>query len=212
LSTRSKKPTETSPLVEAASAFDETLRRFGALVESAGRAELDSGEGLARAAGALEKVAACEEEIQQRAQALSAALTAAREAQETQTLAIGARALEVQKRTEDYANLLRRLEGVGQNAADLNAGAQKLAAANKVDRQMPQETISAMLLQLGELETQMESVAVATEALAGDARGAHFDDVARKADALRQQLLAARNRVGLLSEALTQTIPRSTWS
>src|SRR5262249_1649704 len=34
LSTRPKKPAETSPLVEAASAFDETLRRFGALVES----------------------------------------------------------------------------------------------------------------------------------------------------------------------------------
>jgi hypothetical protein len=198
--------------VDAAGAFDETLRRFGALVESAGRAELDSGEGLARAAGALEKVAACEEEIQQRAQALSAALTAAREAQETQTQAIGTRALEVQKRTEEYANLLRRLEGVGQSAADLNAGAQKLAAARKVERQMPQETISATLLELGELETQMQSVAGATETLASDARGARFDDVARKADALRQQLLAARNRVLLLREALTQTIPRSTWS
>ena len=212
MATPSKKPTETSPLVEAAGAFDETLRRFGALVESAGRAALDSGEGLARAAATLQKVAACEEEMQHRAQALSAALTAAREAQETHAQAISARALEVQKRTEDYASLLGRLEGVGNDATDLNAVAQRLAAANKIDRQSPPETISPLLSELGELDARMEGVAAAAQALAGDARAARFDDLARKTDALKQQLLAARNRVGLLKEALTQALPRISWS
>jgi uncharacterized protein YhaN len=212
LSTRSKKPTETSPLVEAAEAFDETLRQFGALVESVGRAGLDSGEGLARAAGALQKVAACEDEIQQRAQALSGALTAAREAQETHAQAIAVRALEVQKRSEDYANLLRRLEGVGRDAADLNTGVQKLAAANKIDRQMPPETISPLLSQLAELDARMQGVAAAAEVLAGDARATHFDDLASKSNALGQQLVAARHRVGLLREALTQRLPRVSWS
>jgi hypothetical protein len=212
LSTRAKNPVETSPLVEAAGAFDETLRRFGELVESVGRAALDSGEGLGRAAGALQKVAACEEEMQQRAQALSAALASARQAQEAHAQAIGARALEVQKRTEDYAGLLGRLEGVAQNAADLNADAQRLAATHKVERQMPPEVVSPLVSQLRELEARMESVAGTAEALAGDARAARFDDVGRKTDALRQQLLAARSRVVLLREALTQAISRTTWS
>lgn len=188
------------------------MRRFGALVESAGRAALDSGEGLARAAATLQKVAACEEEMQHRAQALSAALTGAREAQETHAQAISARALEVQKRTEDYASLLGRLEGVGNDATDLNAVAQRLAAANKIDRQSPPETISPLLSELGELDARMEGVAAAAQALAGDARAARFDDLARKTDALKQQLLAARNRVGLLKEALTQALPRISWS
>jgi len=212
LPARSRKPAETSPLVEAAQAFDETLARFGALVDAAARAPLDSSEGLARAAGALQKVAACEEEIQQRAQALSAALSAARQAQEGHARDVAARALEVQRRSEAYAALLQRFEGVGQEAAALNAGAQQLAAANKIERQMPPEALSPLLTQLAELAARMESVAAAAETLAGDARAARFDDLAGKADALRQQLLAARNRVGLLKEALTQAIPRITWS
>jgi hypothetical protein len=208
----SKKPSETSPLVEAAQAFDEALRQFGALAESVGRAALDSSEGLARAAGALQKVAACEEEMQQRAQALSAALAAARQAQETHAREIGTRALEVQARGEAYGALLQRLDGLGRDAVDLNTAAQKLAAGNKIDRQMPPETISPMLSQLAELAERMEGVALAAEALAGDARAADFDDLARKTDALRQQLLSARNRVGLLREALTQSLPRISWS
>jgi len=212
LPTRSGKPTETPPLVEAARAFDEALGQFGALAESVGRAALDSSEGLARAAGALNKVAACEEEMQQRAQALSAALAAARQAQEAHAREIGVRALEVQERSQTYAALLQRLEGVGHDATELNAATQKLAAANKIDRQTPPEAISPVLSQLAELDTRMEGVAAAAQALAGDARTARFGDLADKTDALRQQLLAARNRVGLLKEALTQALPRVTWS
>lgn len=212
MSTRSRKPTDASPLLEAARAFDETLAEFAALVESAGRAALDSSEGLARAAGALQKVAACEEEMQQRAQALSAALAAARHAQEAHAREIATRAREVEERGQAYAALLQRLDDLGRDAADLNTATQKLAAGNKIDRQTPPEVLSPMLSQLAELAERMEGVAAAAEALAGDARAAHFDELARKTDALRQQLLSARNRVGLLREALTQALPRSTWS
>jgi chromosome segregation ATPase len=212
LPARSPTPPATSPLIEAARAFDEALGQFGAVAESVGRAALDSGEGLARAAGALQKVAACEEEMQQRAQALSAALAAARQEQEAHARELGERALEVQTRAETYAALLQRLDGLGHDAADLNAAAQKLAAGNKIDRQMPPEAISPMLSQLAELAERMEGVALAAEALAGDARAARFDDLGGKTDALRQQLLAARNRLGLLKEALTQALPRINWS
>lgn len=202
----------TSPLVEAAQAFDEALGRFGELADSVGRAALDSSEGLARAAAALQKVAACEEEMQQRAQTLSAALTAARQAQEAHAREIGARALDVQKRGETYAALLQQFEAVGRDAVDLNSTAQQLAGANKIDPQMSQEVISPLLAQLGELESRMKGVAVGAETLAGDARAAHFDDLAHKTDVLRQQLLAAHGRIGQLREALTQALPRVNWS
>ncbi|HVV51606.1 MAG TPA: hypothetical protein VHO06_18190 [Polyangia bacterium] len=204
-----RKPAEASPLVDAARAFDETLQRFAALAQAVGRAALDSAEGLGRAAESLRKVAACEEDLQGRAQALSAALTAARQAQEGHAEAIRTRALEVQRRGEAYAALVGRFEAIGREAADLNAAAQKLAAEHKIDRGMRAEEITPVVSALEELEARMGGVVAAGEALQGDARGVGFDDLARKTDALRQQLLAARNRVGLLREALTRAVPRA---
>ena len=55
----------------------------------------------------------------------------------------------------------------------------------------------------------MTAVVLAAETLAGDARAADFGDLSGKTDALRQQLLAVRNRVGLLKEALMRAVPRT---
>ena len=44
-----KKPPETSPLVAAAEAFDESLRRFAALAEGLRSTSLGSSHGLGRA-------------------------------------------------------------------------------------------------------------------------------------------------------------------
>jgi hypothetical protein len=205
----SPKSTEPAPLVAAALAFSETLERFDALAQAVGRAGLESAEGLARAAQALQKVAACEEDLQRHAQALGAALTAAREAQQARDEEVRARALEVQRRGEIYAALAKRFEAVGRDAGELNATAQTLAAEHKIERGMNQEDLSSVLSRIDELEVQMTAVVRAAETLAADARAADFGDLSGKTDALRQQLLAVRNRVGLLKEALTRAVPRT---
>jgi hypothetical protein len=204
-----QKSIEPSPLVAAAQAFSETLQRFDALAQTVGRAALDSAEGLSRAAQTLQKVAACEEDLQARAQALGAALTAAREAQQARAAELTARALEVQQRSEAYAGLARRFEALGRDAADLNASAQKVATGHKLERGMPAEELAAISSRVGEIEAQMTAVVGAAETLAGDGRAAQFDELARKTDALRQQLLAARDRVGLLKEALLRAVPQT---
>ena len=53
----------------------------------------------------------------------------------------------------------------------------------------------------------MTAVAGAGETLAIDARGSDFEDLSRKIDSLRQQILAARNKIGLLKEALVRAAP-----
>ena len=126
-----KNSTEPAPLVAAALAFSETLERFDTLAQAIGRVGLDSAEGLARAAQTLQKVAACEEDLQRHAQALGAVLTAAREAQQARDEEVRARALEVQRRGETYAGLTKRFQAVGRDAADLNATAQKLATEHE---------------------------------------------------------------------------------
>lgn len=204
---------ETSPLVAAAEAFDESLRRFAALAEGLRASSLDSSHGLGRAADALKEVADCEEALQARARTLIAALGAAREAQEGQSQLVRSRALEIQERSERYAALLRRFEAIGVEAADLNTVTQRLASQRKLGEQALSEgDVSSLLSELGEIEERMAGVVTTSEALAHDARSADFDDLHRKTDALRQQLLAARNRIGLLKDALAKAVPRTLFS
>ena len=206
----SKNLTETPPLVAAAQAFSDSLERFARLAQVLGRASLDSSQGLARAADALNEVATCEEDLQAEAKTLITALATARAAQEGQTELVRGRALEIQRRSEAYAALMRRFEAIGRDAGDLNEAVQKLAAQRKIaERGLREAEISPLLSELDELDERMGLVVATSEALGGDARGASFDELYRKTDSLRQQLLAARNRIGLLREALTKAIPRS---
>jgi hypothetical protein len=202
------KPPEKSPLVEAAEAFDGSLRRFAALAESMRRTSLDSSHGLGRAADALKEVVACEEDLQAQARILIAALAAAREAQEGQSELVRNRALEIQARSGEYAAILGRFEAIGTEAAELNTATQQLASQRKIaDQTLRESDISALLADLGEIEDRMTGVIDSSEGLAKDARGANFDDLHRRTDALRQQLLAARNRIKLLKETLVQALP-----
>ncbi len=43
--------------------------------------------------------------------------------------------------------------------------------------------------------------------LVADARNADFEELCGRADSLRQQLLAARNKIGLLRENLVKAVP-----
>ena len=195
-----------SALVVSAEAFDATLKRFAALAEGLRKGELDSQRSLERATEALNQVARCEEELQAHAQAMTAALGAARDAQLAQAESVRARALEIQARTGDLARLMRAFEAIGQDAAALNASAQQLAARKRTPDEMVKD--GELLAGLDELQERMTKVLATAEQLTDDARRADFDDLARKVDSLRQQILATRNRIGLLKEALARTTPR----
>jgi len=200
----STKPVD-SPLVASAEAFDGTLQRFAALAAGLRKGTLDSQKNLERAAETLKEVAACEEELQARAQALMAALGGARDAQQAQAEAVRVRALEIQARSEELARLMRGFEAIGKDAAALNASAQQLAARKRTPDEMVKD--GELLAGLDELQERMSAVLTAGEALAADARAADFDDLSRKVDSLRQQILAARNKIGLLKEALVRAAP-----
>ena len=124
------------------------------------------------------------------------------------------RALEIQARSGEYAALLGRFEAIGVDAAELNTVTQRLASQRKLgdrpgEQGLSEGDVSSLLSELGEIEERMAGVVTTSEGLANDARSADFDDLHRKTDALRQQLLAARNRIGLLKEALVKAVPRT---
>jgi len=194
-----------SPLIASADAFDETLKRFAALADGLRKGKLDSQRNLERAAESLKEVAACEEELQAHAQALMAALGGARDAQQSQAETVRLRALEIQARSEELARLMRGFEAIGKDAAALNATAQQLAARKRTPDEMVKD--GEFLAGLDELQERMTAVLTAGETLAADARATDFDDLAAKVDSLRQQILAARNKINLLKEALVRAAP-----
>jgi len=203
MATRSK-PAD-SPLVASAEAFDETLKRFAALADGLRKGRLDSQSNLERAAENLKRVAGCEEELQAHAQALTVALAAARDAQQEQAEAIRVRALEIQARGEELTPLMRGFEAIGKDAAALNASAQQLAARKRTPDEMVKD--GELLAGLDDLQERMTAVLVAGEQLSAEARQSDFEDLSRKVDSLRQQILAARNKIGLLKEALVRAAP-----
>jgi chromosome segregation ATPase len=194
-----------SPLVAAAEAFDGALRRFAALSDGLRKGTLDSQRNLERAAEALKEVAGCEEELQVHAQALMTALGGARDAQQAQAEAVRVRALEIQARGEELARLMRGFEAIGKDASALNASAQQLAARKRTADEMVKD--GELLAGLDELQERMTAVLSAGEQLAAEARRADFEDLSRKIDSLRQQILAARNKINLLKEALLRAAP-----
>ncbi|HMF43794.1 MAG TPA: hypothetical protein VKQ32_24130 [Polyangia bacterium] len=205
MAARAKSPPSDSPLLIAAGAFDETLRRFAALADGLRKGTLDSQRNLERAAEALKEVAGCEEELQAHAQALMAALNSARDSQQSQAEAVRLRALEIKARSEVLALLMRGFEAIGKEAAGLNASAQQLASRKRTPDEMVKD--GALLAGLDELQEKMTAVLASGEQLAGEARRADFEDLSRKVDSLRQQILAARNKIGLLKEALVRAAP-----
>ncbi len=200
-----KERAEPSPLLAAAEAFDVELERFAHLTESAGRGNLDSQKALERAAEALKEIADCEEQMQAQARALMAALGAAREQQEKQAALAAQRAEEVRARTVIYGDLLGRFKTLGTEAAEMNAMGQNLSARKRDGAAASNAELAkdpALASGLRDLSQRMSEVAEHAQGLMTAARDADFEDVARQAESLQQQLLAARNKVMLLHGSL----------
>jgi hypothetical protein len=190
-----------SGLLAAAEAFDTELERFAQLAEATHKSALDSQRGLERAAEALREAADCEEQLALRAQALMAQLGHARDRQQTQAEVVRKRADEIQARTSVLADLLKRYEALGESAKELNGLGQRLAETQRAAASdAPAD--GSWRAGLKELYERMTNLAASAEELMDGARQVDFQDIARQAESLRQQLLAARNKVGLLQSTI----------
>jgi hypothetical protein len=196
---------EPSTLLAAAEAFDAELERFAHLTEAARHGSLGSQKALERAAEALKEIADCEEQMQAQARVLMTALGTAREQQEKQAALAAQRAEEVRERTAVYGELLKRFQALGAEAAELNAMGQSLSARKPEAAAAPAAAVAkdpAFANGLRDLSQRMGEVADHAQELLTAARDADFEDVARQAESLRQQLQAARNKVQLLHGSL----------
>ena len=192
-------PASSSELTTAAAALHEELQRFARLTAAIESAALNSEKNIERAARTFQEIAQCDERLGSRVKELVAAVSAARDTQQQQAQTVHARALELQKRTELLQELLKRYGALGEEAAELNALTQKVATLKKngaPEGELTRELTATL--------DRLQQVAGHAQAVAQAAQDQQFSDLGRQAEALRQQLLSAHNKMQLLGKNLTK--------
>lgn len=191
---------QTSELAAAAEALESQLRHFEDLAEQLRKHPLNTEKNLERASRLLQEVAALDGQLSQSVSALVAAVSRARDRQNTQAESVQQRARDLESRVEVFKTLLTRYGALGHSAADLNGQVQQFAARRSGPR--TPETDAHLALELQALLERMGQLADEAQGVAQAAEEQDFSDVARQADGLRQQLLAARNKMSLLNKDL----------
>ena len=175
--TKGDKPSELS---EAAMALDQELRRFEDLSAQAAKIRLNTEKNVERATDALTRAAESQDRINATVQRLVKAVGDARQKQEADARALMERAQQIAARRKEFAEVLQRMAGLGQKAKEV----QELLKSGH----------------LAGVEDQMQKVADEAADIAKSATVQEMEDLSRQADVLRQQVLAAKNKVSLLAK------------
>jgi prefoldin subunit 5 len=96
--------------------------------------------------------------------------------------------------------LLQRYGAVGQKAGELNALVLEITAKKTNGSSEPDDAVVAALAKLRE---RMGEVADIAGGLVASAREADFEDIARQADSLRQQISSVGQKVAAIERALS---------
>jgi hypothetical protein len=196
---KSIKPAEGSPLSAAAIALDAELKRYFELATTAMKIPLNSEKNLDKAARGMSDAAESQDRVADRVRALVEAITTARESQQATAMALAERAQEMAGRAADLGDLLKRFASLGEEAKELNAMMQQ-AAAYKKD---PYGADGEAGARIAAISARMEEVAAHAQALSENAMQKDMTDLARQADAIRQQVHAAKNKLTLLQRSLS---------
>lgn len=170
-----------SPLIEAATALDGELVRFEEATLAFSKLGLNSQKNLDRATKMLNDLAASEGAMGEKVQLLVGAINSVRDRQMAQVEAVKAKSVQIQERSAIFQGLLNQFQELGKGAGALN---EKLKPG-----------VEAGGNPIVDVQTEMTNLATRAEALATIAKDQDFDDLARQADGLRQQILAARNKL-----------------
>lgn len=177
-----------SPLVQAASEFDEALAVYSRLGDLFLKTPLTSLKHLERANQTLGELADCEQKLQDTGRKLIEALTAARQTQERLSQEVIAQAPMLKERNGQLRDLMTQM---GALAADVQSVNALVSATNNGDPQKP-----AQAPDTGEVSAKVLELSQRAEALAGSAREVDFAELADQAHALHQRLKAIGTKLG----------------
>lgn len=182
-------------LATAAEALEAELKRFEDLAETLAHERLDSEKNLRRAAQALVAIQGVDTRLAEHLASLVSAIGAARERQEASANLVRDRAEVIRQRSEALTELMQRWEALGQEAVEVTRVAQQAADAGDDTNgdERPREVGAAF----AQVDERLGNLAESAQGLARAAEQIEFQDLARQADGLRMQVLAARNKLRL---------------
>lgn len=192
-------------LTEAARELEQELRRFEDLTGAARRIPLDTRKNLERAAKATSETASGQERVDRALGALVQAIAAVKARHEGNAVALTERGEEIRKRAEDITPLVERFVALGDEGKAINQLALE-AAARQRDASTP-EAVREVVVALETIEQRMTKLVDDARDLSEAAAEVSSADVAEQASSLRQQVAAARNKVGLLRKSLAEKVP-----
>ena len=191
-----------SPLLAAASALDEELRAYDDLARDAERAKIDSERGLRHAIGIVQESGRRNDLIQEKLRVLVGEIENARVRQAESLSILLETARTVQARAQEHEELMGRFSVLGESAKNLNTLTKELS-----ERRAAGASQTEILEGLHVLQMQMAAVVGEAEALTERAREQHWPEIARQADAVRQQVLSAKNKLALAHKAVAERAP-----
>ena len=176
-----------SELISAATSLDAELTRFEETTVGFRKLTLNSQKNLERATKVLSDLAEIEASLGAQVQALVTAIASVRDRQMAQVEVVRSKAEEINARTVEFQALLEQFKVLGVDASGLN------------DTLQASVTAGAPLV---DLQTAMGELTAKAQGLAELAKSQDFEDLARQADGLRQQILAARSKLRHLDPGL----------
>jgi hypothetical protein len=192
--------TAASTLTTAAAGLETELRRYVELAAAAVRTPLTSEKTLERATKAMSEAAESEQRVLAQVAELAQAIATAREAQQSSTDALNAHRAAIGQRRTELDALLARFAALGEVAKTMNTAMQKIAGykGDPYPAGAPDAPEDGMQKALAEMAASMTVAAGHAQDLASEATAKEFEDIARQAESLRQQILAVKNRLSLL--------------
>lgn len=197
-----KRGAKVSELAAASAALEAELARYEEHAAEALRVPLTSEKNLARAARAMTEAADAQERVGDQVRAMVQAINVAREKQEATAQRLSARAQEVKGKADELHELTERFAGLGTEAKEINALMHEAAAIRNGEGGKTQAKVVVVVERLHVIHERMESVVGRAQDLSTSATAQGMVEVARQADALRQQVIAAKNKLTLLQKSL----------
>lgn len=189
-----------SLLLAAARVLSEDLERFEKLSGELSRLVISSEKTLQRAARGLRECSEHETKLAESLHRFAAAMQGMQATQQRCVEQTGLAAERIRQRQAQRAQLQERLQSLIKSAVEIG----ELAVA------IPEAAVPASADGLGrlqEVQQRLELVIAEATEVAELARTDDWSDVERDTQGLRQQLLAAKNRIGLGLNRLTKDAP-----
>jgi hypothetical protein len=190
---------EKSAFLIAAEAFDDELGSFQRAVEATLRGPLYTAKHLDRATLSLNQAAQCEQRLGLASKVLSDAISDAHQQQQAQTQKVMERAQAISMRGAQLGQLMEGYKALGVAAATLSSEAAEILRKKKELGEKEQG--GELLTEVQTLKEKLSAVAQIAQQLVETARAEDFEDIARQADSVRQQLLSGHNRLSLLNQS-----------